>query len=257
MIMSLFFILQSVLENVKIGHVSGSQSTTQSEAKDLETAKWPMNTAAFFPAGPEEATVSFTRLYRLTRATSILDFIRVALPHCPSLVTPTVNNAALWEALLDELKWASDRLDTDPTIAGNSAYNFENRPPPFVSIRQIEILVQTVVSTFTQSLRQNIQSSALMRYTRRVHDVLLKVLVDLKKRPPRSDLDTWGFVVAGIALSIVTTLPKNHTQRPTIPHPVLLAYAELNSQGGLSLACIRSSPDLASRWRNVAMRRAT
>ncbi|KAF8172792.1 hypothetical protein K438DRAFT_1851137 [Mycena galopus ATCC 62051] len=233
MIMSLFTVLELILETLKIGHVGGSQSV-QGLAKDPETAKWPVNTAAFFPAGPDKAIMSFTRLYKSTKMPAILDFIRVALPHCPSLASPAVNSAAFWEALLEELEWAADRLDTDPAIAGNSTYIFEGRPPPGFSIRQIVMLIQALIFTFTDSLRQDIQTSCLMSYARSIYDVLLKVLIDFNRRPPTSTLNDLRFFVTGVAMTIITALPKNHPRRPQRLPAVLLSWAELHKGGDFS-----------------------
>ncbi|KAJ7353391.1 hypothetical protein DFH08DRAFT_64278 [Mycena albidolilacea] len=233
MVTGLFLVLECVLENIKIGHVSGLQSAPQGQAKDPETAKWPMNTAAFFPAGPEEAIVSFTGLYRLTRSPSILDFIRVTLPHCPSAASPAMHSTSFWEAILEELEWAAARIDTDPTITGNSAYNPDDGPPPVVSIRHIVMLIQTLMSTFTQSLRQNIQTSCLMSYARKIHDALLKVLIDLNTRPSKPRLGDWITLVVGVAVTVITALPKDHPQRPQRLHPVLLTFAE-GIKGGAS-----------------------
>ncbi|KAJ7756188.1 hypothetical protein B0H16DRAFT_1721807 [Mycena metata] len=124
-IQPLCLVLQCVLDNVKVGHVIPSPREVQEPGNE---GKWPSNTAAFFPAGTGDAIVSFTQLYRLTKAPSILGFICVALPHCPSLAVPAVNSSAFWEALLQELERAAHHLHEDSTLTGlDSAYSTEDR----------------------------------------------------------------------------------------------------------------------------------
>ncbi|KAJ6469065.1 hypothetical protein C8R47DRAFT_1223164 [Mycena vitilis] len=231
MMTSLLSVLELVLENVKVGHVAGPQSTASTDSED---AKWPLNTTSFFPAGPEEAIVSFAQLYSMTKSPSILDFIRAALPHCPSLAAPTLNSTPLWDTLLEELTWVRDNLDKDPVMGGSSGGSgrkFDDRPPPTVSLQAIVTLTQILIFTFAQGVRQNIQSTSLMRYARSVHDALLDVLLAIKRRPPTPHLTQTALLVTGAAMSIITTLPKNHPQRPSTLHPSLMASAERAKAG--------------------------
>ncbi|KAJ7160915.1 hypothetical protein C8R46DRAFT_356296 [Mycena filopes] len=226
MIESLCWILQCVLENVKVGRVLGVQGPENE-------GKWPSNTAAFFPAGPEDAIVSLTQLYRLTKAPSILGFITAALPHSPSLAAPAVNSPAFLEVLLQEMRRASDGLHADPILTGiQCPYNTEDGPLPLVSLRAIVMLLQLLLLTFTESLRQNIQSSALISYARVMHDVLLKVLIELRKWPLRPALEDFCVAVTGMAMLIITTLPKSHPMRPRTLNPFLLAEAERTAVKG-------------------------
>ncbi|KAJ7042762.1 hypothetical protein C8F04DRAFT_1074664 [Mycena alexandri] len=224
--------MHCVLENVKVGHVTPSPREVQEPGNE---GRWPSNTAAFFPTGTGDAIVSFTQLYRLTKAPSILGFIRVALQHCPSLAAPAVNSPAFWEALLQELGRAAHHLHEDSMLTGvDSAYSTEDGPPPLVSIRAIVTLFQALILTFTESLRQNIQSSSLMPYARPIYDILLKIFLEMKKWPLRPALDDFSLCVMGVAMTIITTLPKTHPQRPRTLHPILMAEAERKKGGDFS-----------------------
>ncbi|KAJ7192741.1 hypothetical protein GGX14DRAFT_479719 [Mycena pura] len=230
MIGSIFVVLGDVMENVKVGRILGSHGAAA--LGQTEAGKWPSSTAAIFPAGPAEAIVSFARLYRLTRSPAILDFIRLALPHCPSLASPALNNPEFVAALKDELERAVDNIETDRTICGTeSEYVPGENPSPTRSIRTIAMVLQTLIVTFTESLRLDIQSSALIPSARGIHDLLLAVLIRIKRSPSKTKLSDFCFYVSGIALSLITALPKTHPQRPPTLHPVILEYAKLHNGG--------------------------
>ncbi|KAJ6520618.1 hypothetical protein DFH09DRAFT_227974 [Mycena vulgaris] len=233
MVGSIFLILASVMENLKVGHIRGAHAAARGQTDD---DKWPSSTASIFPRGPEEAIASFTTLYCLTRASSILDFIRLALPHSPSLAAPAVNSPPFWNALLEELQRAVDKIDMDPRIIGiePESNNFEDGPPPTHSIQAIAMLIHTLLFTFTESLRQNIQSSALLPYARNIHDLLIKVLIRTDRSPSKAKLTEFSYFITSIGMTIVTTLPKNHPQHPRALHPVLLAYAQTLRGGDAS-----------------------
>ncbi|KAJ6524532.1 hypothetical protein B0H19DRAFT_1386135 [Mycena capillaripes] len=87
--------------------------------------------------------------------------------------------------------------------------------------------LQALIMTFKQSLRQNSQTSPLMSYAKRIHDVLLKILIGFKKNPRTAPLNETGFMVTAVAMSIITSrvITRSHCQ-PYIPF-----YANLDNCG--------------------------
>ncbi|KAJ7756189.1 hypothetical protein B0H16DRAFT_1538947 [Mycena metata] len=60
----------------------------------------------------------------------------------------------------------------------------------------------------------------------------------MKKWPLRPALDDFSLAVMGAAITIITTLPKTHWQRPATLHPRLMAEAERRKGGDFS--CVYS-----------------
>ncbi|KAJ7481767.1 hypothetical protein FB451DRAFT_1237091 [Mycena latifolia] len=232
MIESIFAILVGVVENgLKVGHVVGAQAPTLDD--NSTTTKWPSNTAALFPAGPEAAVISFARLFRLTRSPIILHFMRISLPHCPSLAMPISESTSFWEAMVEGLRFAVDKLHEDPLFSRahhvpNSAETNDSRSQHIV--KSFTMFLSSFIATFTESLRHKItSSSALAASGRKIYDLLLKVLLLAKPSPNQDALTTLCFLVAGMALCISNALPSR--QRPTRIHPVVRAYGSLQREG--------------------------
>ncbi|KAJ7093881.1 hypothetical protein B0H15DRAFT_947220 [Mycena belliarum] len=232
MIESIFTVIAAVVFNgLKVGHVVGAQSPTA--RADSVTKKWPASTAALFPAGPEAAVVSFARLYRLTRSSTILDFIRVTLPHCPSLALPISDSTLFWEAFVDGLQFAVDKFPEDPVLVRRTSHSAEtdldaDGPAPRQLIRASTMFLSTFVATYTESLRNQIASSSLMNYARKIHDLLLKVLLLAKRSPNQDMLVTLCLLVSAMALCLGNALPRG--QRPARIHPVIKAYGRLQTE---------------------------
>ncbi|KAJ6511502.1 hypothetical protein C8R47DRAFT_1065056 [Mycena vitilis] len=199
MISSIFSVLgRVVLNGLKVGHVAGVQSAL---SDDSTPKKWPANTAALFPAGPDEAVVSFARLFRLTQTAAILDYIRIVLPHSPSLAMSIFNSTLFWEVAVEQLEMAVENFD--PAI-----------------IRSFSVFLQVFVATVAECLRQNIASSpGLNSCGRKVHDLLVKFLVIAKASPNRDKLRSLCFLVAGMAMCVLNAIPAHG--RPRRRHPLI------------------------------------
>ncbi|KAJ7198789.1 hypothetical protein GGX14DRAFT_665117 [Mycena pura] len=211
------------LHGLKVGHVVGGQPV----AKPDFGKKWPENAAALFPAGPEAAVESFARFFRSTKSPAILDFIRTILPHCPSLAVPISSSALLWEVLVEEgLQGAVE--DYGASFVINEDDEGEESSGPEHIIRAFAMFAHTFIATFTDSVRRKLASSVLASCGRRIHDLLLNVLLKCKDNPNQAKLETFCLIVAGLAISVVQAVPER--QRPRRIHPVIMAYALQNQR---------------------------
>ncbi|KAJ7115569.1 hypothetical protein C8R43DRAFT_961150 [Mycena crocata] len=202
---SMFTVFETVLENIKIGHLSGAQTTA---TEGSTPRKWPPTVL------------------------SILEVIRLALPHCPSLAMAASNSPAFWEALVDECKWATDNMETDSALTGIESEDlYDDRPCPLLSIKTITLLIQNVNTTFIDSLHQNIHSSALIPYARTIYDLLLKFLIRVQTSPEKRTLDGMCFIVNGLCLSLFTAMPRDHPQHPRSLHRLHRAHSQLFTGG--------------------------
>ncbi|KAJ6597552.1 hypothetical protein DFH09DRAFT_1071559 [Mycena vulgaris] len=156
MISSIFTILASVvLKGLKIGHVVGPESPASNGHSTAK--KWPANTAALSPAGPEAAVISFATLFRLTQSPAILDFSRIALPHCPSLAMLISRSTVFWETMVEGLQSSMDKFHKDPLIPGQvtSDSTEKEESGPHQVIRAFTMCLTTFITTFTESLRHS------------------------------------------------------------------------------------------------------
>ncbi|KAJ7920709.1 hypothetical protein B0H13DRAFT_2319240 [Mycena leptocephala] len=224
MISSIFkFLGRVVLHGLKVGHVVGQSAA----GHDSMTRKWPANTAALFPAGPDAAVISFARLFRLTKSSAILDFIRSILPHCPSVAMSISSSALFWEVTVEGLQVAVDNFD--PSLVGDDQGSDTDNSKPHDIIRAFTMFLQIFIPTFTESLRQKITSSStLASCGRKIHDLLVKVLTIVKGSPNQDKLEALGLIVASMAGCVVKAVPEH--QRPRRIHPFIVAYATLRSQ---------------------------
>ncbi|KAJ7204330.1 hypothetical protein GGX14DRAFT_646597 [Mycena pura] len=202
---------------LKVGHVVGGQPVAEPDFGK----KWPENAAALFPAGPEAAVVSFARFFRSTNSPAILDFIRTVLPHCPSLAVPISSSALLWEVVVEGLQGAVE--DCGASFVINEDDEGEESSGPEQIIWAFSMFLQTFISTFIDSVRRNLASSVLASCGRRIHDLLLNVLLMCKDSPNQAKLEGFCFIVAGVAIAVVKAVPER--QRPRRMHPVIMAYA--------------------------------
>ncbi|KAJ6562507.1 hypothetical protein B0H19DRAFT_98907 [Mycena capillaripes] len=221
MISSIFTILGRVVyHGLKVGHVVGGQPASP---HDSTTKKWPANTAALFPAGPDAAVVSFARLFRLTESHHILDFIRTVLPHCPSLAMPISSSALFWEVTVQGLQVAVDNFD--PSLIDDDDDDGEDEDEegyaPHQLIRAFTMFLQTFVETFIETLRQKITLSNLASCGRKIYDLLVKVLCIIKGSSHQDKLRTLCFLIAGMAGCVLKAVPQR--QRPRRMHPLLVA----------------------------------
>ncbi|KAJ7777972.1 hypothetical protein DFH07DRAFT_796856 [Mycena maculata] len=229
MISSIFTILSSVIHaGIKVGHVVGGSPAPETN----ETAKkWPANAAALFPAGQEAAVTSFARLFRLTKSAHILDFIRILLPHCPSLALPISASPLFWEVMVEGLQAAVDEFHEDPSLTSAAALgpdSTEEEATPRQNIRAFTMLLADFIPILTETLKQKITASALMPHGRKIHDLLLKVLQIAKGSPNQDGLATFCLCVAGMALCVASHLPKS--RRPPRIHPLIKSYGRLQRE---------------------------
>ncbi|KAJ7662138.1 hypothetical protein DFH06DRAFT_1191626, partial [Mycena polygramma] len=219
MISSIFSVLgRVVLNGLKVGHVVGVQSAS---SDDSTPKKWPANTAALFPAGADAAVMSFARLFRLTQTSAILDYIRIVLPHSPSLAMSISNSALFWEVAVEQLQVAVENFD--PAVVEDDEDDDEDDKLFFEShqiIRSFTVFLQVFVATVAECLRQNIASSpGLKSCGRKVHDLLVKFLVIAKASPNRDKLRSLCFLVAGMTMCVLNAIPAH--ERPRRRHPLL------------------------------------
>ncbi|KAJ6591241.1 hypothetical protein DFH09DRAFT_1358596 [Mycena vulgaris] len=229
LISSIFTILaRVVLKGLKIGHVVGPQSPAPNGHSTSK--KWPANTAALFPAGPEAAVISFASLFRLTKSPIILDFIRIVLPHCLSLAMSISRSTVFWETMVEGLQSSVDKFHEDPLISGQVTSNSTETKEsgPHQVIRAFTMCLTTFITTFTESLRHQLTSSSHMSYGRKIYDLLLKVLLLAKTSPNQAELATLCFFVAGMAICVANVLPRH--QRPSRIHPVIRMYSHLEKE---------------------------
>ncbi|KAJ7198788.1 hypothetical protein GGX14DRAFT_665116 [Mycena pura] len=206
------------LHGLKVGHVVGGQPVAEPDFGK----KWPENAAALFPAGPEAAVESFARFFRSTKSPAILDFIRTILPHCPSLAVPISSSALLWEVLVEEgLQGAVE--DCGASFVINEGDEGEKSSGPEKIIWAFTMFIQDFIATFTCSVRRKLASSVLASCGRRIHDLLLNVLLMCKDNPNQAKLEAFCFVVAGVAMTLLQAVPER--QRPRRIHPVIMAHA--------------------------------
>jgi hypothetical protein len=213
-----------VLNGLKVGHIVGAQSgdpTVHSKAK-----KWPPNTAALFPAGQEAAVVSFSRLYLLTKSSLILDYIRILLPHCPSIAIPLASNNLFWEAFVDGLQLAVQDLPGDPFISGaDLADEYGKASTPTRAVMAVAMFISPFIATFTETLRQNITTSRIITHARKIYDLLIKAVLLADKSPRLKELPNFCFLASGMAIQVATSLPKS--QRPLRIHPILIKHGKI------------------------------
>ncbi|KAJ7507386.1 hypothetical protein B0H11DRAFT_202507 [Mycena galericulata] len=233
MIASIFTALAGVVLNgLKIGHVVGGTQMRTTESPETAAAKkWPANIATLFPAGQDAAVISFARLFRLTGSSAVLDYIRIVLPHCPSLAQAISESALFWEVAVERLQVAVDNFHEDPSLIGGD-------PDPETSaemtgshevIKALVMFLTSFVPTFTETLRQKLSSSVpLMAHGCKLHDLFLKVLLLAKGSPKEDELAAFCFLVAGMALCVANPLPKH--QRPRRLHPLIRSYSRLQCE---------------------------
>lgn len=236
MIESIFTVLAAIMLNgPKVGHVVAAQAQSpalESHGHGTTTAKkWPPNAAALFPAGQDAAVISFARLLRLTGSSAVLNFIRILLPHCPSLALSISNSPLFWEVVVEGLQVAVDNFHDDPSLTGST----EQHPDPLAGsagpaefIKAFAMLLSTFFPTLTDTLRQKISSSSMMSHGRKIHDLFLRVLLLAKTSPHQDSLAEFCFLVAGMALCVANPLPR--PQRPRRLHPLVLSYSRLQRE---------------------------
>ncbi|KAJ7120992.1 hypothetical protein C8R44DRAFT_877304 [Mycena epipterygia] len=233
MVSAIFTILSTIVfHGLKVGHVVGAQLSNA----DSTTRKWPANTAALFPAGPDAAVLSFARLFWLTKSHSILDFTRVLLPHCPSMAISISKSTLFWEAALRGLQSAVDAFHTDPLLSGaarpSDSVDRQDLDPHGM-IKAFLMFLTEFIPTFTESLRQQFSSAPfIVSHGRKIYDLHLKVLRLATNNPSPnhedSELTVICFLAAGMATCIGNALPSH--QRPTRTHSLILRYSRLQQE---------------------------
>ncbi|KAJ7701885.1 hypothetical protein B0H17DRAFT_1176369, partial [Mycena rosella] len=201
MVASIFTTLTAIVQTgLKVGHLAGAQSSALGDGPAMK--KWPANTAALFPAGPEASILSFARLFRVTQSPAILHFIRFTLPHCPSLAMPISESNLFWESMVDVLQSAVEKFHEDPVLT--DAWQGSNSEDTDEHLQQIimafTMFLSTFIATFIESLRRQLTSaSSLVTSSRKIHDLLLKVLLLAQPNPNQDALATLCFLVSGMA----------------------------------------------------------
>ncbi|KAK7042230.1 hypothetical protein R3P38DRAFT_3447890 [Favolaschia claudopus] len=218
----IFSALTSVVQSgLKTGHVLSQSAET--------SAKWPTSIAAVFPAGMAAAIQTFTGFYRITKAFSILEFVKELLPHYPPLADVIGNDVAFWKLLADELQVCADRLQQDALTGGTQASTL------YSSLRAIVNFNGTFVNTFT--LRQKLTiSSAPVLYAKKIHDALAKVFMVAKTSSDADQLSSFCLMAMGMAMAYI-----NVDSTPICAlHPVFLTerhrfagYAEMSAFGDI------------------------
>ncbi|KAJ7730861.1 hypothetical protein DFH07DRAFT_848175 [Mycena maculata] len=201
---AIFAVLLAVVHMV--GHVPGAQLAV--------SRKWPTNTGDLLPAGAEDAVVSFTALYRLSKAATILHLVRVLLPHCPSLVRPLATSSPFWQASVDGLQSVVDQLHTNAGVS-EIDLNEVATNTPLDSFRAFLLLFQDLTTMLVSISQQNVVPAGLMPQARRIHDLFMTASLILASSPGHDlEVHSTASLAASMARSCRNMLPMD--QRPQI-----------------------------------------